>query len=440
MPIKKIASQTLGCKVNQQETDSILSLFISLGYEKIAFDTHADVYLINTCTVTHLGDRKSRQMIRRAVQKNPEAVVVVTGCYAQRNAKEIMEIPGVDIVIGTKERIKLPALVERVLDSRSHGKNNIINEVSDIMQANEFEEISLHSVQPGRVRAYLKIQEGCNQFCSYCIIPYTRGPVRSRSLDSILKEAQLLVEDGYKEIVLTGIHTAAYGVETPSGDDLGVLVSKVVKIEGLERLRISSIDPHEFGDKLLDAVVSNAKVSPHFHIPLQSGCDKTLIAMNRPYDIEFYCELLHRLRKTVSNVAISTDIMVGFPGETDEDFEKSIAFAEEMAFTNMHIFKYSPRSGTPAADFPDQVSPEKKEQRSKKLFALSKRLWRKYAEPYIGKVVIVLVEQTTIEDKWEGHTPEYLRVVFKAQDDVRGKIVNVIVTGIEDGYLTGDIL
>lgn len=432
---KRIAMLTLGCKVNQQETASMLTLFTQNGYSKTAFNDQADVYLINTCTVTHLGDRKSRQMIRRAVQTNPQAVVVVTGCYAQSNATEVLAIPGVDIVIGTSDRARLPELVEEARKSKGHLHANVINVVGDIMQAREFEEITSEPVQPGRVRAFLKIQEGCNQFCTYCIIPYTRGPVRSRLFDSIIQEAKSLTQAGFKEIVLTGIHTAAYGTEKPGGKDLADLVSELILLPDLHRLRISSIDPHEFGDKLLAVVAGSPKVCPHFHISLQSGCDKTLLAMHRPYDTFFYKELLRKLRKEIPNVTITTDIMVGFPGESAEDFAKSMAFAEEMAFLNMHIFKYSPRSGTPAANFPEQVSPEKKEERSKKLFSVAKRLWESYAEKYLDVTVEVLVEQQIDEDTWEGHTSDYIRAKVYSKDNLRGEIISVIVKEIGDGFL-----
>lgn len=435
MQAKKIAALTLGCKVNQQETESILALFKIHGYIKVPFESMADVYIINTCTVTHLGDRKSRQMIRRAVHANSEAVIVVTGCYAQREAEEVIAIPGVDIVIGTKNRNLLPELVEKARQQ----KGEAINAVCDIMQAHEFEEITSEPAHTGRVRAYLKVQEGCNQFCSYCIIPYTRGPVRSRSLESIIKEAQALTEAGYKEIVLTGIHTAAYGIDNPNGADISDLISELVKIPRLERLRISSADPHEFGEKLLHVIASKEKVCPHFHIPLQSGCDKTLKAMNRPYDTAFYRNLLHELRKLIPGVAITTDVITGFPGENEKDFADGMAFIEEMAFAGMHVFKFSPRTGTPAAGFPEQVSPQKKDERSKKLFSLSKRLWVDYAETYIGQEVTVLVEQKTSSGMWEGHTPQYLQVSFEADKNLRGEIVTVNIRHLKDGFLIGEI-
>jgi threonylcarbamoyladenosine tRNA methylthiotransferase MtaB len=431
----KVAVYTLGCKVNQSETEAMASLFKQSGYEEVDFDQVADVYIINTCSVTHLADRKSRQMIRRAIKNNPHAMVAVTGCYAQTAPGEVLNIPGVDLVVGTSERNRIVDLVNEARMAETP-----VNAVKDIMGMSDFEEIAGEEPEHHRVRAYLKIQEGCNRYCSYCIIPYARGPIRSRPMENVIHAVQRLVEMGYKEIVLTGIHTGAYGAET-GNVDLAMLIRRLLEVEDLKRLRISSIDPNEVNEELLDLMAGSQVLCRHLHIPLQSGDDRVLKRMNRVYTTSDYKKLVEEIRMRIPGIAITTDIMVGFPGETADEFLHTLAFTQEIGFSALHVFKYSPRRGTPAADFSNQVSWKTKEERSKELISLGRRLSEKYAETNIGKVYNVLVEQDTrIKDAlfWEGHTDNYLKVVFPcAEDDRRGFFVKVLLERYSDGVVYG---
>ena len=397
------------------------------------FNQKADVYLIHTCTVTHLGDRKSRQMIRRAIKQNPAAIIIVSGCYAQMAPDEILEIPGVDLVVGTQDRNRILELVEQVKESRKP-----INAVRDVLHTKEFEELELEHTD--RARAFLKIQEGCQQFCTYCIIPFARGPVRSRDPEKTLREVEKLVENGYKEIVLTGIHTGAYGQDLPQGYDLNWLVSQIAQVPGLARLRISSLDPNEFTPDFIDTISNHPVICPHFHISLQSGDDDILERMRRSYTTEEYRQLVKKLRLEIPQVAITTDVMVGFPGETAEQHRNSMAFVEEMEFAGLHVFKYSPRIGTKAARFDNQVPPEVKEERSKEMIALGRRLKEKFAQSFLGQKLDVLVEQQTKDGLWEGHTPNYLKVCFEApQDDLRGKILPVKLIEYAGDFILGEV-
>ncbi|MBO8168820.1 MAG: tRNA (N(6)-L-threonylcarbamoyladenosine(37)-C(2))-methylthiotransferase MtaB [Thermoanaerobacteraceae bacterium] len=425
--VKRAAVYTLGCKVNQHEGEAIKQLFRDAGYEIVPFNECADVYVIHTCTVTHLGDRKSRQMIRRAVRRNEEAIVAVTGCYAQTSPGEILDIDGVDLVIGTKERNRIVELVEQAR------KGVGVSRVHPRKEINEFEDLPF--TETSTVRAFLKIQEGCDQFCTYCIVPYARGPVRSRPLAETVAAVKQLVRRGYKEIVLTGIHIGAYGRDTGEYD-LNTLLQELVKVAGLQRLRVSSVDPNEITPDLLETLTRESLICPHYHIPLQSGSDTVLKAMRRPYDTEFYRRLVRDIRAVRPQAAITTDVMVGFPGETDEQFQETAAFIEEIGFADLHVFKYSPRKGTPAARFPNQVDARVKEVRSKTIIELGKKLWRQYAEQFVEQSVEVLVEQES-DDGWrEGHTGNYLKVRFQDDEEkLRGELVTVIPYGVNDGYL-----
>lgn len=429
----RIALHSLGCKVNQNEAEAMLHMFRQAGYREVDFNQKADVYLIHTCTVTHLGDRKSRQMIRRAIKQNPAAIIIVSGCYAQMAPDEILEIPGVDLVVGTQDRNRILELVEQVKESRKP-----INAVRDVLHTKEFEELELEHTD--RARAFLKIQEGCQQFCTYCIIPFARGPVRSRDPEKTLREVEKLVENGYKEIVLTGIHTGVYGQDLPQGYDLNWLVSQIAQVPGLARLRISSLDPNEFTPDFIDTISNHPVICPHFHISLQSGDDDILERMRRSYTTEEYRQLVKKLRLEIPQVAITTDVMVGFPGETAEQHRNSMAFVEEMEFAGLHVFKYSPRIGTKAARFDNQVPPEVKEERSKEMIALGRRLKEKFAQSFLGQKLDVLVEQQTKDGLWEGHTPNYLKVCFEApQDDLRGKILPVKLIEYAGDFILGEV-
>lgn len=432
---RKVAVHTLGCKVNQQESEAMVSLFKRAGYLEVDFHDLADVYIINTCSVTHLADRKSRQMIRRAINNNPLALVAVTGCYAQTAPGEILDIPGVKLVVGTADRQRLVELVEAAQQN-----DRPLNVVSDIMQASRFEDIAGGDSDPQRVRAYLKIQEGCSQFCAYCIIPYARGPLRSSPLPEVIQSAEKLVRDGFKEIVLTGIHTGAYGAEAADGPGLADLIQALAALPGLARLRISSIDPNEVNDRLLDLMASSPVLCPHLHIPLQSGDDSVLRRMNRIYTTADYAALLQKVRGRIPGIALTTDIMVGFPGETAENFANTLAFTEKMGFSALHVFKYSPRRGTPAADFPDQLPGPLKESRSQGLISLGRRLSAEYAEINMGSVVSVLVEeeiQLSGQPFWSGHTGNYLKVAFTAADQLKGSLVDVCLVSHREGLLFG---
>lgn len=361
----RVAFTTLGCKVNQFETEVMEGLFKQQGYSVVGFDEIADVYVINTCSVTHLGERKSRQLIRRAGRLNPEATVAVTGCYAQVSPDEVAAIEGVDVIIGTQDRRRIVELVEEAARTRT-----AINAVGDIMAAQRFEDIPLFAA-PGRTRAFLKIQEGCTNFCTYCIIPYARGPLRSRPLASIAAEAQKLVAAGFREIVLTGIHLGAYGRDAGDGLDLADAARAVLAVKGLGRLRLSSLESVEVSEDIISLMRQDGRLCPHLHLPLQSGDDSVLRAMNRHYSTARYRELVRDIQGRVPDIAISTDIIVGFPGETPAMFANTLAFVEAMEFARIHVFPYSRRKGTPAAAYAEQVPEAEKKARAAALQELA---------------------------------------------------------------------
>ncbi|MDN5330992.1 MAG: threonylcarbamoyladenosine tRNA methylthiotransferase MtaB [Tepidanaerobacteraceae bacterium] len=428
----KVAFYTLGCKVNQYESDAMAELFKDRGYELVDFDNVADVYVINTCTVTNEGARKSRQIIRQATRRNPGATVAVVGCYAQMNADEILRIPGVDVVVGTKDRHKIVDLVERAKKDETK-----IVDVEDIMKVRTFEEIAFKGYRQ-RTRAFLKIQEGCNMFCSYCIIPYVRGPVRSRPIESILKEAENLAKDGFKEIVLTGIHLGLYGADFENGRALYDVIEKLSKIEGIKRIRLSSIEAMELSDDFIKKLAAVENFCHHFHIPLQSGSDRILKLMNRRYTVSEFEERIQFIKKIMPDVAITTDVIVGFPGETDEDFEKTREFIKKIGFSRLHVFKFSPRKGTPAAKMPEQVPAELKEKRSRELIILSKKLERNFREKFVGKVMDVLFEERE-GDIYFGHTGNYIKVGVRSGEELRNELLKVELIKNEDEFILGNI-
>ena len=433
---KRVAVYTLGCKVNQYESAALEGMFRQRGYQVVDFSGEADVYLINTCTVTHLGDRKSRQLIRKAARTNPGALVVVTGCYAQTSPGEVAAVPGVDLVVGLRDRAGLVDLVESAQKGAATATL-----VGDIGAAQEFEELP-PPVEQGRVRAHLKIQEGCNSFCTYCIVPHARGPLRSRPLVSVLDEAKLLLAAGYREIVLTGIHTGAYGRDLPGDSDLAQLVQKLQNLPGLLRLRLSSVEPNDITINLIKVLAMTKVACRHLHIPLQSGDDTILERMGRQYTAAEFSRLVGAIRSILPGVAITGDVMVGFPGETGEQYEHTCRLVTQVAFAGLHVFKYSPRRGTPAATWPDQVEQGVKEDRSRKLIRIGKQLAGAYAARHIGQVVEVLVEQPwRNQDGWlEGLTGNYLRVAFPGDIALRNSLVQVCITGINGEYLDGRII
>ena len=387
---RRAAFATLGCKVNQYETESMEGLFKTYGYELVSFSEEADVYVINTCSVTQLGEKKSRQLIRRAHRMNPQAIVAVTGCYAQAEAETIRAMEGVGVVIGTRERGRIVELVEEVMAS-----GQAQNVVGNIMEADTFEDIPL-TQWPLRTRAFLKIQEGCTNFCTYCIIPYTRGPRR-------------LAEGGFHEIVLTGIHLGAYGRDLTEDIDLADAAKAVLESGQVKRLRIGSLESIEVSPKLLDLLKKDDRICHHLHLPLQAGHDTVLKAMNRHYTAAEFKELLAHLLAEVPDLAITTDIIVGFPGETDEIFEETLAYVESLPLAGMHVFPYSRRKGTPAASYPNQVEESVKKERAHRMGQLAEKKARSYAETWLGKDVEILVERCS-GGRIEGLSPQYIRI------------------------------
>ena len=398
-----VAFITLGCKVNQFETESMEGLFKQSGYDIVPNTNVADVYVINTCSVTSFGDKKSRQLIRRVQRLNPKAIIAVTGCYSQAAPDEVKAIEGVRVVLGTSDRANIVNYVEQAM-----AENGIIDRVDDIMKAREFEDIPLYEM-PTRTRAFLKIQEGCTNFCSYCIIPYTRGPLRSRKLESIRSEAKKLLDHGFKEIVLTGIHLGAYGKDFKDGTSLYDAAKTVLELPGLRRLRLSSLESIELSKELLDLIKNHPKFSHHLHLPLQAGSDEVLKTMNRHYNRDEFTSLIKNVKESVPGVAISTDVIVGFPGETEEMFAESLEYIKTLGFARMHVFPYSPRTGTPAAKMPDQVPEPVKKDRVHRLQALAQEMAEDFHSQYLGTVQEVLFE-TNNDGITDGLTDTYIRV------------------------------
>lgn len=429
--MKKAASFALGCKVNQYESEAIAELFAEKGYEIVGIDEEADVYVINTCTVTNFGDKKSRQLIRKVKRQNENAIVAVVGCYAQTAPKELMEIAGVNLVIGTKDRAQIVEMVEQY--DRANG---VENHVSDIMKERVFEPLSIQKLA-NRTRAYLKIQDGCSQYCSYCIIPYARGPIRSREPQEVVAEVKRLAENGFKEVVLTGIHVASYGKDRRD-TSLPDILKQVHEVEGIERIRFSSIEPNVVTEEFAQTMAALPKVCDHFHLSLQSGCDKTLKEMNRKYDTEKYRQAAATLRKYLPKVALTTDIIVGFPGETEEDFRESYAFAEEIGFAKIHVFPYSPKRGTPAAARKDQLLNAVKAERSHTLIQLSDRMAAEFLADAVGTDAEVLYERAVGDGIYEGHTTNYMKVHGRSEVDLTNRICKTHITRAEGEMLFGD--
>ena len=429
--MKKVAFYTLGCKVNQYETEAMLELFEKEGYEKAETEDYADVYVINTCTVTHMSDRKSRQYIRRMKRKNPDAIIAVVGCYSQVSPEEILSIDEVNLVMGTNDRKKIVEEVKKIDASRK------VSTVDDIMKVKAFEEIEINKTN-GKTRAFMKIQDGCDRYCSYCIIPYARGRVRSRDLESIVKEVENLASNGYKEVVLTGIHVASYGKDIKDSDiKLLDVIKQINDIEGIERIRLSSVEPILFTDEFVEAVSTMDKVCPHYHLSLQSGCDETLKRMKRRYTTEEYKAIVDRLRAAIPNVSITTDVIVGFPGETNEEFDKTYEFLKDIELTHMHVFKYSPRKGTPAATMENQVDPSTKHDRSEKLLQLNEENFNKFGQKMLDKEFNVLFEQKVGDNKYEGLTENYVKVIVESDNDISEQILKVKIKDVKNEFLEG---
>ena len=437
--MRKIAFYTLGCKVNQSDTASMEGIFRRAGYEVVDFGSPADVYLINTCVVTNTGQRKSRQIINRAVRHNPLSLIVVTGCYPQTAPEEVRAIAGVDVIIGNQERARIVELVEQALENK---QTEILDNVQKMTVDTKFEELGV-GTETDKTRAFLKIQEGCNQYCTYCIIPYARGPLRSRSLESIRSEVAKLVEAGYKEVVLIGIHLGCYGKElAKEGKHITLYdaVQAVLSVEGMCRVRLGSLESVEVEPRLLELMANEPRLCKHLHLPLQSGCDKILQAMHRPYDTARFTQLLQQIRAQVPDVAITTDIIVGFPGETEEDFATTLAFAEKCGFAKMHIFPYSKRKGTPAEKMPNQVDEAVKGERAARLAEVDEKLHQTMLQQMVGKIEEVLFEQPVDAANMEGLCGPYLRVVVPGTEELSNTIAKVRITGIVDDWLTGELV
>lgn len=436
-----VAFYTLGCKVNAYETEAIWHMFEKAGYERVDFEREADVYVINTCTVTHTGDKKSRQIIRRAIRNNPEAIVAVTGCYAQTSPADILNIPGVDIVVGTQGRDRLLDYVETVQRTRQP-----INAVTNIMKTRTYEPLEIAKYTE-RTRAFLKIQEGCNNFCTFCIIPWAKGLSRSRRPEDVLKEAQRLAENGYKEIVLTGIHTGGYG-EDLEDYSLAHLLQDLSRVEGLERIRISSIEASQITEDVLEAFASTDKLCRHFHVPLQAGSDPVLKRMRRKYTTAEFARNIERVRHIFPDAAITTDLIVGFPGETEEMFLEGYRFVEALGFSELHVFPYSKRTGTPAARYTDQVDEGVKRGRVLQMLGLNEQLKRRYRERFLNSVLTVIpegghdvqdeaigVDMTSDHVLLTGLTDNYLRVQFPGKLEWIGQLLPVRLEALTpDGF------
>ena len=443
---KSVAFLTLGCKVNQIETQSMSELFRRAGYEIKEFGEDADIYVINTCSVTAVGEKKSRQQIRRAHRMNPGAVIAVTGCYAQLAPEDIAAIEGVGLVVGTKDRQNIVTMAEEAAASYAR-ERKATSKVGNIRETHEFEELIVDDDVKGdiaphqRTRAFIKIQEGCENFCTYCIIPYTRGPLRSRHLDSIRSEAKRLAEEGYREIVLTGIHLGAYGRDFKDGTTLADAVEMILQEKSFARVRLSSLESVEVDERLLTMMKNEPRFAPHLHLPLQAGSDEILRRMNRHYNTAEFIDLTERLRKEVPSLALTTDIIVGFPGETEELFAETLKNAELIGFSKIHVFPYSVRPGTPAATMPNQVPEPVKKERVHRLEAVGERTAAKFRQSSVGCVKEVLIETIDAEKNTaDGLTDTYIRVYCDAAAVRSGQLVSLrLVREYEDG-LWGELL
>ena len=433
---KKVALHNLGCKVNAYEVEAMQQLLEKAGYEIVPFTEGADVYLINTCTVTNIADRKSRQMLHKAKKMNPDAIVVAAGCYAQADTEKLKEDNAVDLILGNNQKTQIVEVLKEY--EKEHSKQV---QVIEINHTKEYEELSIEQTAE-HVRAYIKVQDGCNQFCTYCIIPFARGRVRSRKIADVLREVETLASKGYKEVVLTGIHLSSYGVDFSKEERVSLLslIQAVSKVEGIQRIRLGSLEPRIITEEFLEGIVATGKVCPHFHLSLQSGCNKTLKNMNRRYSAQEYAEKCELIRKYYPAPALTTDVIVGFPMETEEDFEESYEFVKNIHFYETHIFKYSRRHGTKAAAMDGQLTEAVKTQRSEKLLELHDIRAKEYEEAMIGKTIELLLEEEIEEDGkmwYVGHSREYVRAVIEKTEAHQ---VNDLVEAKVTGFVTDHLL
>ena len=432
--MKKVALHNLGCKVNAYETEAMQEILEQNGYEIVPFEEKADAYIVNTCSVTNMADKKSRQMLHRAKKMNPEAVVIAAGCYVQSAGEELLKDTSVDILIGNNEKVNLPSILENW--EKEHNPLH----VHDLTREHTYEELTL-SHTAGHTRAFMKIQDGCNQFCTYCIIPYTRGRVRSRRLSDIVAEAGRLAENGYQEVVLTGIHLDSYGTDLEEHENLLTVIQEIAKIDGIKRIRLGSLEPRIMTEKFVAGLAAEEKLCPHFHLSLQSGCDATLKRMNRRYSAEEFRQCCERLRRHFDDPALTTDVIVGFPGETEEEFTATVEFLKDICFYETHLFKYSRRKGTKADRMPDQIPEQIKNQRSDVLLALTEKNSGEYRKKLLGRTVKVLLEEeSTIGGTTylTGHTREYVKVAVAPETAAAGEIIDVKVTGLLKDMVLGE--
>lgn len=432
--MKKVALHNLGCKVNAYETEAMQEILEQNGYEIVPFEEKADAYIVNTCSVTNMADKKSRQMLHRAKKMNPEAVVIAAGCYVQSAGEELLKDTSVDILIGNNEKVNLPSILENW--EKEHNPLHM----HDLTREHTYEELTL-SHTAGHTRAFMKIQDGCNQFCTYCIIPYTRGRVRSRRLSDIVAEAGRLAENGYQEVVLTGIHLDSYGTDLEEHENLLTVIQEIAKIDGIKRIRLGSLEPRIMTEEFVAGLAAEEKLCPHFHLSLQSGCDATLKRMNRRYSAEEFRQCCERLRRHFDDPALTTDVIVGFPGETEEEFTATVEFLKDICFYETHVFKYSRRKGTKADRMPDQIPEQIKNQRSDVLLALTEKNSGEYRKKLLGRTVKVLLEEeSTIGGTTylAGHTREYVKVAVAPETAAAGEIIDVKVTGLLKDMVLGE--
>ncbi len=437
--MKKVAFITLGCKVNQYETNAMIQKFIEKGYDIVDYTEKADIYIVNTCTVTNMSDRKSRQMLRRVKEINPHAIVAACGCYAQVAKEQLEKISEIDLILGNNEKKEIVKYIEEFIQKKEE-TNKKIEETEDVMHTLEFVDFG-NVTYTEKTRAFIKVQDGCDRFCSYCIIPYARGRVRSRKKESIISEIKSIANKGIKEVVITGIHVASYGKDLKEEYKLIDLLEDINKIEGIKRIRLGSIEPLLITEEFISRLVKLEKVCHHFHISLQSGCDETLKRMNRKYNIKEFKNIVNLLRKNYEDVILTTDIIVGFPGESEEEFNNTYKFLEKIKFYKMHVFKYSPRKGTKAAKMDKQIDGNIKEERSKKLIDLSNKNEKEYNDTYLGKEVEVLFEEKK-ENIYKGHTKNYILVHLPEKDiqnnmieNIENEILNVKCIKAENNYI-----
>ena len=427
MEKRKVAFLTLGCKVNQYETNGMIQEFQKNGYEIVEFHEKADIYVVNTCTVTNMSDRKSRQMLRQAKKNNSEAIVVAVGCYVQVAKEDVEKLEEIDLVLGTNEKTNIIKYVEEYMSSKD---DSYVTQIDDVMHNQNYGDFGSVTYTE-KTRAVIKVQDGCDRFCSYCIIPYARGRVRSRKPESVINEITEIAKNGIKEVVITGIHVASYGKDFKDEYRLIDLLEEINNIDGIERIRLGSIEPLLISEEFITRLTKLNKICHHFHLSLQSGCSETLKRMNRRYTIEEFEVIVNRLRKAYSDVILTTDIIVGFPDETDEEFEKTFEFLSKIKFYKMHIFKYSPRKGTKAESMKNQISGDIKDVRSKRLLDLSDKNEEEYLKQYIGKEVEVLFEERDGKF-YKGHTANYIMVKYETDDELENKIKNLKVIEKEE--------